>query len=210
MIAGPRWAAPRPLAPVTPGTTVGFGERIRRWRSGADRSALPLVLELLARELRAGATVPVALRTIADAEPAADSLRPIVERVDRGALVGDELDRWAAGFDTDDARLARSVLRLGLSTGAALADSLDRLGATVRDRVELDDELRALTAQSRASAVVLALAPAAFLLILGLIDPGMLVPLVSTSLGWLCLVVGLLLDAFGFWWMRRLVSRIDR
>lgn len=205
-----RWAAPRPLTPPTLRTSNELGDRFRRWRRGADRTALPLVLELLARELRAGATVPIALRTIADAEPAAASLRPIVERVDRGALVGDELDRWAAELGSADAELARSVLRLGLRTGAALADSLDRVAATIRDRIELDDELRALTAQSRASASILAVAPAGFLMVIGLADPSMVAPLVTTPIGWLCLTAGIGLDVCGFWWMRRLVAGIDR
>lgn len=210
MTVGARWAAPRPLVPIAAGPSLGLGERVRRWRRGADRTALPLVLELLARELRAGATVPVALRTIADTEPAASSLRPVVERVDRGARVGDELDRWAAALGSTDAELARSVLRLGLRTGAALADSLDRVAATIRDRIELDDELRALTSQSRASASILAVAPAGFLLVIGLADPSMVAPLVTTPIGWLCLTAGVGLDACGFWWMRRLVAGIDR
>ena len=168
------------------------------------------MLELLARELRAGATVPVALRAVAADEPAASSLLPIVERVDRGARVGDELDRWAADLGSADAELARSVLRLGLRTGAALADSLDRVAATIRDRIELDDELKALTAQSRASASILAAAPAVFLLVIGLADPSMVAPLVTTPIGWVCLTVGIGLDVLGFWWMRRLVRGIDR
>lgn len=205
-----RWAAPRPLVPATPRARPDLAARVRRWRRGPDRSSLPLVLELLARELRSGATVPVALRTIAETESAGASLRPVVERVDRGARVGDELDRWAAGLGSADAELARSVLRLGLRTGAALADSLDRVAATIRDRIELDDELRAMTAQSRASASILAVAPAGFLLVIGLADPSMVAPLVTTPIGWLCLTAGVALDVVGFWWMRRLVAGIDR
>lgn len=210
MSVGARWVAPRPLTPPVARASNDLGERFRWWRRGGDRTALPLVLELLARELRAGATVPVALRTIAGSEPSASSLRPVVDRIDRGSRVGDELDRWAADLGSADAELARSVLRLGLRTGAALADSLDRVAATIRDRIELDDELRALTAQSRASASILAVAPAGFLMVIGLADPSMIAPLVTTPIGWLCLTAGVGLDLCGFWWMRRLVAGIDR
>ncbi|MEM8705017.1 MAG: type II secretion system F family protein [Actinomycetota bacterium] len=192
----------RGIGPIRP--------RLFRRRTRVDRAVLPLLLELIARELRSGSTVPVALHTVAANEPAADSLVPVVHRVAHGARVGDELDAWAARFDSDDARLARSVLRLGLSTGAALADALDRVAATVRDRIELDDELRALTAQSRTSATVLAMAPAVFLGVLALVDRGLVAPLIATPFGWLCLAGGLGLDAIGFWWMRRLVAGVDR
>lgn len=180
----------------------------RRWRRapGADRAAFALVLELIARELRSGATVPVALRRVAVAEPAAVSLLGVVDRIDRGGRVGAELDRWADQVGTADADLARAVLRLGITTGAALADSLDRVASTVRDRLEMDDELRALTAQSRASATVLAVAPVGFLVVLTGVDPGLVVPLVAGPVGWACLGGGLALDLLGFWWMRRLVA----
>lgn len=190
--------------------SMGLVRRLRSRGAADDRRTLPLILELLARELRAGSTVPGALRSIAGADPAAASLVPVVDRIDRGARVGDELDRWAGELRSSDAHLARAVLRLGISTGAALADSLDRVAETIRDRVELDAELRALTAQSRTSATVLAVAPAIFLGVLALADPTMLAPLVTTPLGWMCLGAGLSLDLVGFWWMRRLVVGIDR
>lgn len=198
---------PRSLVPVEAAPRA-LALRWRRRRD--DRAALPLALELLARELRAGATVPRAVRAVAAAEACGRSLVPVVERIERGGRVIDELDRWAAASPSPDAHLARAVLQLGFTTGAALADSLDRVAATMRDRLELDDELRALTAQSRASATVLAVAPAAFLLVLGLTAPGLVAPLVTTRLGWICLLAGIGLDAVGFWWIRRLVAGVDR
>ena len=199
---GPRSLVPVGAAPRPPAF---------RWRRRRDdRAALPLALELLARELRAGATVPHAVRAVAADEACGRSLVSVVERIERGGRVIDELDRWAAASPSPDAHLARAVLQLGFTTGAALADSLDRVGATMRDRLELDDELRALTAQSRASATVLAVAPAAFLLVLGLTAPELVAPLVTTRLGWICLLAGIGLDAVGFWWMRRLVAGVDR
>ena len=59
-------------------------------------------------------------------------------------------------------------------------------------------------------ASILAVAPAGFLLLIGLADPSMVAPLVTTPIGWLCLTAGIGLDACGFWWMRRLVAGIDR
>lgn len=202
----PRRSAPRSLVPAL---RLDGAWSARRWRRRDDRAAMPLVLELLARELRAGATVLGAISTVAATEPAGASLQPVVDRVARGARVADELDRWAAAHGSADAHLARSVLRLGLLTGAALADSLDGAAATMRDRSELDAELRALTAQSRASAMLLAVAPVGFLVVLGSTAPDLVAPLVTTPFGWGCLVVGIALDAVGFWWMRRLVDGVD-
>ena len=102
----------------------------------------------------------------------------------------------------------RAVLGLGAATGAALADALDRTAEVIRERRELASELNALTAQSRASALLVAAAPVAFLAVFGLTDPGSLGVLVTSPLGWVCLLAGIGLDGIGFWWMRRLVGTV--
>ena len=169
---------------------------------------LALVLELIARELRGGASLVSALAALpTDVDLGLHDLR---RRVDDGAAIGDELDRWGAAIPGDDGVLVRAVLRLGLSTGAALADALDRTAAVLRERGQLADELRALSAQSRASATMIAAAPLGFLLVFALADPGALSFLLASPLGWICLLVGVALDSIGFWWMRRLVAAVDR
>lgn len=179
--------------------------RHRRVRTEPD---LALVLELLARELRGGASLTAAMATL---PPATDlGLRNVRRRIDEGAPIGEELDRWSEGLAGTDGSLVRAVLRLGLSTGAALADALDRAAAVIRERRSLDDELRALAAQSRASATMIAVAPIGFLAVFALADPSAMTFLIATPLGWACLVAGVTLDVVGFWWMRRLVAGVVR
>ena len=48
----------------------------------------------------------------------------------------------------------------------------------------------------------------AFLAVFGLTDPGSLGVLVTSPLGWVCLLAGIGLDGIGFWWMRRLVGTV--
>jgi tight adherence protein B len=164
-------------------------------------------LELLARELRGGSGLTAAMAAL---PPGADlGLRDVRRRIDHGAAVGDELDRWSASLPAGDGVLVRAVLRLGVSTGAALADALDRTAEVLRERRHLADELRALSAQSRASATMIAAAPIGFLLVFGLADRSAISFLLTTPPGWLCLGVGVSLDAFGFWWMRRLVEAVS-
>ena len=175
-------------------------------RRRAAEADLALTLELLARELRGGASVTMAMAALP--EEADLGLRLARQRIDDGAAVGDELDRWSESLPDRDGALVRAVLRLGISTGSALADALDRTATVLRERRQLTDELRALSAQSRASATMIAAAPVGFLLVFAIADPAALSFLIASPLGWMCLAVGLGLDAVGFWWMRRLVAAV--
>lgn len=190
-----------------PAWIAGRGDR----RRALVIASLPDLLELVARGLRGGSDLSRALRDAATAVGGAGvALGETLERVDAGARLGDALDHWAVALDHPDAAIVRSVVRLGDSTGAALGAALDRAAATLRERAALRDEIHALTAQTRASSMVVALAPLGFLAVVTSTDPRSSEVLFATSWGRLCLVAGLALDAAGILWMRHLTNGVDR
>lgn len=170
--------------------------------------ALPLALELLARELRSGVTIVFAFEHVAlTADPALD-VPALVERLRHGSGLAPAVDWWVARFDDEDASVIAGVFHLGTETGTAVADALDRAAASIRARSELSAEVSALTAQSRASAVMVGAAPVGFGLLLAFAEPSAMSFLFGSVSGLACLIVGLGLDAAGFWWMQRLVARV--
>ena len=172
-------------------------------------SSLPELLELVARGLRGGADLHTALSESAGAVPGAGhTLRPALDRVAAGARLGESLDRWVVDIGHPDAAIVRAVVRLGDTTGAAMATALDRAAGTLRERAALRAEIAALTSQTRASSMVVASAPLGFLLVIASTDPRSAEVLFATAWGRLCLVVGLSLDAVGIVWMRRLTARV--
>lgn len=180
----------------------------RRGLGNRRRRAVPLVLELLARELRSGVTIAQAFRNVAPAADPALDLDLMVQRLGQGAGLTAAVDWWVTRLDRSDAAVVAGVFHLGAETGTAVADALDRAASGIRARGELSDEVRALTAQSRASAVLVGLAPLAFAAVLAAAEPASLTFLFGSPLGIGCLLVGLVLDAVGFWWMHRLVIRV--
>ncbi len=176
-------------------------------------AALPGLVELIARSLRGGANLHGALTEAARREgPACESLRPCVARIDQGERLGVAVDRWATDFagGSGEADVVRAVVMLGELTGGALAEPLERCAATLRERAALADEIRALTAQTRASSLVVALAPLGFLGVVALVDRDSVRVLFATPLGLGCLTMGLILDALGIYWMSKLASGVTR
>ncbi|MXZ52797.1 MAG: hypothetical protein F4Z34_06390 [Acidimicrobiaceae bacterium] len=181
---------------------------VRRW-TGRSRQAdaLPQALELAARALRSGASVLTALDSAA-AEVPETGLRQVVRRVRGGLSLSEALDGWVGGVS--ERQTAAALLVLGHTSGAAMAASLDRAAASLRQRQALNDEIRALTAQTRTSGVVVAAAPAAFAVIVTLVDRDALSGLLSTPAGLVSLGLGLALEGLGLWWMARLCRSVGR
>ena len=180
----------------------------QRWKGRSEQAdAIPQALELTARALRSGASVVTALDAVA-AELPETGLRAVVSRVRGGLSLADAIDDWVA--DTPDRRTAAALLVLGHTSGAAMAASLDRAAASLRQRQALGDEIRALTSQTRTSGMVVAAAPAGFAVIVTFVDTGAMGGLLATPVGLASLVVGLALEGLGLWWMARLSRGVGR
>jgi tight adherence protein B len=178
-------------------------------RHRAERRAaysLPAMLRLVASELRIGGTMTTALDTVA-ASPhplARDTVR-IRGRMDLGASLDEALARWIDERPITGVRAAAGALTLAGSVGGPAADAIDGLASSIADRIAATAETRAQSAQARASALVMVLAPIGYLLFASTIDQRSLDVLLGTTFGRACLGIGLALDALAVVWIRFLV-----
>ena len=178
-----------------------------RRRAAATERALPLVLDGVARHLRAGGSLAQAIVATRPPASATDLGASWSRLADLVPLVGvtAALDEWSTSSPGTNRslRLASAALSLAAETGGSPARAIDGVAATLRSRQAVADEIRALSSQSRASAAVIALAPLAFGLLAGVGDPrtrGFL----SSPTGLVLLAVGVGLDGLGAWWMAHL------
>lgn len=207
LLAGPRGRAPGRVRSRGAGPSRLL-DVARRWgRRSGQGDAIPQALELTARALRSGASVLTALDGVATELPET-GLRPIVSRVRGGLSLSEALDGWIAG--APDRQTAAALLVLGHRSGAAMAASLDAAAASLRQRQALGEEIRALTSQTRASGMVVAAAPAGFAIVVTVVDRDALSALLSTPIGLLSLMLGLVLEGLGLWWMARLCRGVVR
>ena len=182
-------------------------------RAAATERALPVVLDSVARQLRAGGSLAQAIAATEPPGSAPDLRRAWARLTDLIPLVGvtAALDEWAsppastaAGpAPSGSVRLTAASLSLAASTGGSPARAIDGVAATLRSRLVVADEVRALSSQARASAAVIGLAPLAFGSLAAASDDRTRDFLASPS-GLVLLAVGLALDALGAWWMSRL------
>jgi tight adherence protein B len=208
LVAGPSaalaLAAGAAALPVTARLRARAAERRRR-----DQQ-MPGALERLATALRSGASLPQALREVGEAldPPLGPEVAALAQAAERGRPLRDVLDEWSTTHDDSGTRLATTALVLATVVGSAPARAIDGVAATLRERLDLAAERRALAVQARTSALVLSVAPVGFAALLVVGDTAAAGFLLGTPAGWACLALGVGLDVAGAWWMTRL-SRSD-
>jgi tight adherence protein B len=146
----------------------------------------------------------LALRSVGDDDPV---FARISAELKLGRSLRDAVDEWRAEDELPNRQLTATALDLASSTGGASARVLDGVAASLRERVALEREVAALSSQSRASAVVLVVAPVAFAAAAAMFDHRILDVLVGRPIGWACVGLGLGLDALGAVWMSRLIGK---
>lgn len=173
-------------------------------------AAVPGTLDRIGSELRAGGTVATALTTIATGDSA---LAPDVARVESRVRLGlswpEALRSWSRERRAFGVDVAAGALALGATVGGPAADALDGLASSLRDRLSVIAEARALSAQARYSAWVIGLAPIGYMVMTAAIDSHSVQVLIGTGAGRVCVVVGLALEVLGAMWMRAIVGAGD-
>lgn len=173
-------------------------------------AALPGALEHVAAGLRGGATVDEAVDALAAGDgPLAPDLGRVRARASLGPGLGDALASWSAERDLSSVRAVCGALAVAASVGGPAAGAIDGLAGSLRDRLGAAAEARALSSQARVSAIVVGVAPLAYLSFSAVADPASLSVLVETGAGRVCFALGLALEGLAVVCMRRIVRAED-
>lgn len=174
----------------------------RRTRLGDDDVAA--WCDDLARRVRSGASLASALRTATPSPALSPIVAPIGLALDRGDSVAGATRRIASG--DANVELALGVLHACADLGGPAAQPLDRAASTLRARAADLADRDVHSAQARLSALVLTLLPVAALALVLSTSPATRAAVLGSS-GSICLGVGAVLNAAGWWWMRRIIGR---
>ena len=172
------------------------------------RDQLPDVLTILASSLRAGHSFLQALDTVSKEipEPAAGEFIRVVAEVRLGRPVEDALGALADRVGSADFKWAVLAVNIQREVGGNLAEILDNVSDTLRERAILRRQVRVLTTEGRLSAWVLGVMPFVIALYMYAVNKEYISLLVTTTVGWVMLIGALGLLTLGVLWMRKIVK----
>lgn len=149
------------------------------------QDALPDFLRSIAAAMRAGSTFPAALALIGDETP--DPLGTEIRRVVQQQALGYTLDQALAELlehvPSLDLALVVTAVSIQQETGGSLAVILDKTVQTLVERTRVRREVQTLTAQGRASGLVLSILPIGLGFMIALLNPAYVAPLFHRTLG---------------------------
>ena len=178
------------------------GKRIR-----AFTEQLPDVLTLLIGALRAGHGLSQAIEHGggAGARPGRRRVRRVLRAVSLGLSTQRALNDMAERVGSDDLDLVVTAMNVQYEMGGNLAQTLDIIAETVRDRIRMKREIRVLTAQQRFTGYVLAGLPIFLAIVLFLISPKYMSRLFQPGMI-VVPVVAVVMQIIGFLVIRKIVD----
>jgi tight adherence protein B len=184
--------------------------RSRKKRQKIMAEQLPDVLSILASSLRAGHSFLQALDQVASEikDPSATEFHRVVSEIRLGRSIDDAMVEMADRVGSEDMRWAVMAVNIQRQVGGNLAEVLDIVANTVRERAYVQRQVRVLSAEGRLSIGILSALPFGIFIYLALMNPEYVNPLFTTMIGRLLLLVGGILMGLGIFVMTRIV-RID-
>jgi tight adherence protein B len=165
-------------------------------------------LAVLASSLRAGYSFLQALDTVSKeiGEPSAHEFQRVVAEIRLGRPVDDALAAMAVRINSDDMKWAVIAINVQRQVGGNLAEVLDIVANTVRERAYIRRQVRVLSAEGRVSVAILASLPVVILMYMAIVRRDYVSILFTRVPGIVMLVAGGCLLALGVWVMSRIVK----
>jgi len=177
-------------------------------RLGAFNKQLPDTITLLSNSLRAGSSFLQSIELVSRETPApmGEEMGRVVREVNLGLGMEEALKNMVRRIKSDDLDLMVTAISIQQQVGGNLAEILDTIAFTIRERVRIKGEVNTLTAQGRMSGYLVAVLPIAIAAMINMIQPAFMEPLFTQTIGQIMLGVGITMMTIGFFAIRKITD----
>ena len=197
------------LLSFAPNLYVGYAARKR---VKAFNNQLGDGITLMANSLRSGYSFLQSMDLVSREAPVpmSSEFRRVVQEIGLGLSTEEALGNLMRRVPSDDLDLMITAVNIQHEVGGNLAQILETIGHTIRERVRIKGEIQVLTAQGRISAYIITGLPIVLAIFITLINPEYMAPMFTFGLppdAWCCLpVASLVLIIAGFFAIMKIVD----
>lgn len=162
----------------------------------------------IANSLRAGFGFMQAMDLVSKEmpDPIAAEFRRALREIQLGATMDYALLTMAQRVQSEDLDLVVTAVLVQRQVGGNLAEVLENISETIRDRIRLAGEIKTLTAQGKISGIIIGLLPICLFVILFLINRDYALILFKHQVGLVLIASGFISQAIGFILIKRIVN----
>ncbi|HEY4915197.1 MAG TPA: type II secretion system F family protein [Candidatus Dormibacteraeota bacterium] len=177
-------------------------------RLKAFNNQLGDTLTLLSNAIKAGYSFAQAIDTVAKnaVAPIADEFGRAVREMNLGGSPDEALQNITKRIVSPDFDLVATAYSIHRTVGGNLAEILDNIAYTIRERVRIKGEIATLTAQARASGTLITFLPLVLAAFMYFVTPTYFRPMFENIVGWILLVIGGAMIFVGNLIIRRVVA----
>lgn len=193
------------IVPLVARVVLSMRRDKRRARFDAQ---LPDTIQTLIGGLRAGHSVMRSIDAVAaEAEaPASEELARIVNETRIGKDSHQAIEEAALRMDSEDFRWIAQAIQIHREVGGDLAEVLEHVLETIRERSQIKGQVRALSAEGKMSAYILMALPVGIALLFSVLNPPYILTLVQNFLGFLMIGASAVMYAIGGFWLSRIIK----
>lgn len=193
------------LAPLVGHLMIGVLTNRRRGRFDEQ---LGDTLQLLAGGLRAGHSILRAISAAAteSQSPTSEEMRRVVTETSLGRDLLASLDDTAERMRNEDFAWVAQAIQINREVGGNLAEVLDQVNETIRERSEIKGHVRSLAAEGKFSAYILMAMPIGIVAMLMMVNPSYINVMFTHPLGWAMMAASVILMTIGGLWMRKIID----
>jgi tight adherence protein B len=174
-------------------------------------SCLADAVDMMARSLRAGHAMTAAINIVAEQsqEPIRSEFAEVFKQQNFGLPIRDAMQQMLDRVPSPDLRVVVTGILVQKETGGNLAEILDRIANTIRERLKIQGEIRTHTAQGRLTGYILCCLPIVMLLAINWLNPGYSDVLIDTPTGHTICYIGIALLIMGGLIIRAIINGIE-
>jgi len=165
-------------------------------------------LSSIANSLRAGSSFQQALEVLIreSSPPISEEFAQVTHEVRLGVPVAEALDNLTKRVDSKELHISVTAINIAREAGGKLAEILNNITSTMRERNKLQGKIKALTAQGRMSGIIVGSLPILLAFVLYFMDPEMMRPMFTTPIGYILIGLVVLMLAIGAFLIKKIIT----
>lgn len=180
-----------------------ISKRIKRFND-----SLGDAIVLISNSLKAGYSFFQAVDLVSKemTGPIAEEFSLLQKEINYGYTTEEALENLLSRVKSDDLELVITAVLIQRQIGGNLAEILDNISTTIRERIRIKGEIKTLTAQGKMSGIIISLLPPGLGLIIYLINPEHIKILFTEKVGIIMVIISIIMELMGILFIKKIVD----